>query len=91
MARALGVHFSDPRAGGDGSIAGASTILIESAVPLAVFGLMEIIMEELLAKSPLEHDAQYFIADCVVNVLYSAALVCSLPFCRCCGHWISDA
>lgn len=75
MAKALGVSFSDSRAKGDGSIMGASTILIESAVPLAVFGLAEAILEDISKKAALRGNVRFYLVNCTFNVLYSAFVV----------------
>jgi len=77
MAKALGVSFSDSRAKGDGSIMGASTILIESAVPLAVFGLAEAILEDISKKAALRGNVRFYLVNCTFNVLYSAFVVLS--------------
>lgn len=68
IAKALGVPFSDPRTKGNGNLTSASAILIESAVPLALFGLLEVIFEG--RETPSNYNA-----ICVFNVLYTSFVV----------------
>lgn len=75
IAKALGVPFWDSRSKENGGLTSASAILIESAAPLAVLAIAEVIMEDLMAKSTVNNTIRIYYADCVINVLYASFMV----------------